>query len=238
MKKLQEVNNQATINQSDFTITDNGEAFISQTRAAQLLGLPKTTLHDWIHRNPNALNLNKKSQLDHKSFQKAVLSERDKGNTQAIELFDKIMEGGAKAFIYHEAGFTMHAEQTPIPLTRIEQAELQLVLVKEIDAKEKALERVKKAFATTRSKLGGTTKANNSLKLALGLSENYIPVITMRKKFPTMKFNGKTLSIKAKELGEDVKTVSSLYASIIRNQYSIKTWMATYPEIQRILDES
>ena len=74
------------LSNKDFTITANGEAFISQRKAAELIGMPKSTLHDWIHRSSGTLNLNEINQLDAKSFQLAVLSGRDKGIPQAIDL--------------------------------------------------------------------------------------------------------------------------------------------------------
>jgi len=109
MKKLQAVNNLATVNQSDFTITKEGGAFITTTKAAELIGIPRTSLQDWIKKNSAGLNLNKKSQLDHKSFQKAVYFGTTKNIAQAIDLLDKIMEAGAKAFIYNQAGYNLIA---------------------------------------------------------------------------------------------------------------------------------
>ncbi len=95
-----------------------GDAFISQVKTSELTGIPRTTIQDWIKKDPAGYNTNENSQLDAKSLQKAVLSGMLKGYELCTPLSEKLMEAGAKAFIYQEAGYQFNAQ--PKPLTPAE----------------------------------------------------------------------------------------------------------------------
>ena len=77
---------------SDFKVNlQTGEAYISQTKTAEITGIPRSTLQDWIKADrtksesencPAGYTVNENNQLDAKSLQKLVLSGRDKGNKE------------------------------------------------------------------------------------------------------------------------------------------------------------
>jgi len=241
MNDLTTQENLATLNKDDFTITENGEAFISTTKAADLIGMPRTTLRDWIKREntsiPPPLNLNKINQLDVKSFQLAVNYATNKGIPQAIDLQGKINEAGAKAFMYHSAGYELQAISTVKVKTKLEIAKDMVILLEDIEAKEIALAKVNKSFESTRGKLGGTTKAKNAIQLKFdtmecdyGQGEDYIPVAVMKAKHPEYAnaFRGAALSKAAKLTGHTVKKVKTLY-NIEVNQYPLALWLEVYP---------
>ena len=92
--------------QSDFSVDPNtGTGYISQRKAAELCGVPRTNLRRWIDMNRPTLNLNENSQLDEKSFVKAVIMARQKNSQKAEILNDALLLAGARAFIYTQAGY-------------------------------------------------------------------------------------------------------------------------------------
>jgi hypothetical protein len=129
------MNNLATTNKSDFTVTESGEAFISQMKASELLEIPRSTIQDWVKKEisgiPQVVKLvNENNQLSAELFQKIVISGTLKGYKKAAMLAAKLMEAGAKAFIYHEAGYVMKAEK---PKTQLQLAREQVALLEHIE---------------------------------------------------------------------------------------------------------
>lgn len=111
--------NLATKNTNDFTVTETGEAFISQRKAAELLGVARSTLQSWLtgHHNYDAnqgltADLLQKAATHYALFSKAA-------NDTARNFAAKLMEAGAKAYIYHQAGYTVNAVPK-LPQTKLE----------------------------------------------------------------------------------------------------------------------
>lgn len=71
--------NLATKNINDFTILTNGEAFISQRKAAELCGMANTTIQSFI--KSRAANVDTKQGLTPDLLQKVVQYYAYKGNT-------------------------------------------------------------------------------------------------------------------------------------------------------------
>jgi hypothetical protein len=109
-------NNLATINTTDFTVIENGEAFISQTKIAELTGIPQQTISGWVRRDSVAYNTNKFNQLDAKSFQKLVILGSPK-YPKCLQFMGMLVEAGARAFIYTQAGYSITAQK---PKTQLE----------------------------------------------------------------------------------------------------------------------
>ena len=102
--------NQIKAVQLDFSVDKvSGEAYISQRATAKHIGVSGSMLRRWIDKNRRTLNLNEDNQLSCKSLQKAVLMAQAKGSESAFALADKLMEAGAKAFIYYQAGHSLTA---------------------------------------------------------------------------------------------------------------------------------
>ena len=97
-------------NTQDYTVTDSGEAFVSQRKAAELMGVNDNTLRSYIsrnHKNDNTIN-----GLDSKTLQSATMYFAIESRTpskKAAELLAQLAEGGAKAFIYTQAGYKISA---------------------------------------------------------------------------------------------------------------------------------
>ena len=102
--------NLATKNTTDFTVLPTGEAYISQTAISKCTGIPQQTISRWLLAdNGLVYNTNKFNQLDAKSMQKLVIMGSSKYPT-CLEFMGKLLEAGAKAYIYHEAGYTLNAQ--------------------------------------------------------------------------------------------------------------------------------
>ena len=100
------VGNEVTVN------TSTGEAYISQRKAEELLGLPSGTLRSWLSRNHQEANTI--NGLDAKLLQLATtyyaIESRAK-TSEALSFLVTLSEAGAKAFLYHEAGYVMEAKK-------------------------------------------------------------------------------------------------------------------------------
>jgi len=155
--------NLATTNQDDFTVLESGQTFISQSKASELLGVPRRTLGDWIHKeiseNPPTLEVNDSNQLSPKSLLWMAKSARDKGYEKAGEFLDKTAEGGVNMLLQRLAGYTpKNATSLDIETMAHMAAALQVVtgpiteMVKEHDVRLAALEgNVRKKPASTKS---------------------------------------------------------------------------------------
>ena len=110
--------NLATQNQTDYTVYSDGSAYISQRKAAELIGVNANTLMSHISRahSETATGLG----LDPKTLQMATTYfayDSSVKSEKARALCARMMEAGAKAFIYHEAGYKMAAAK---PLSAIQ----------------------------------------------------------------------------------------------------------------------
>ena len=101
--------NLAVTNKTDFTILENGDAFISQRKLSEITGIPQSTISDWIRKSPVSYIINEKNQLHAKSLQKFVLSGRDKNYQLCVELLDLLLDLSAKVYIYEQAGYQFNA---------------------------------------------------------------------------------------------------------------------------------
>jgi predicted transcriptional regulator len=101
-----------TINTSNFSITNDGDAFISQPIVAQLCGVSQQAISQYINKTRCDLNLNGSSQLSHESLELVVghyAFDSQKSNVTALETYRTLAKSGAKAFIYHAAGYELKA---------------------------------------------------------------------------------------------------------------------------------
>jgi len=105
--------NLATANKKDVTVTDNGDAFISQRKTSEITGIPLSTLNRWVLENGTLDLVNENNQLSSFLFQKMVLMGQRKGIEKCFIIAEKLLEAGAKAFIYYEAGYNIQAVKLP-----------------------------------------------------------------------------------------------------------------------------
>lgn len=97
--------NLATKNQNDFTVLENGEAYISQRKAAELCGVGQSTLNEYFRSN----NIDVKQGISAENLNFSITHYAQKGRERAIGTLVKFAKAGAKAYIYHQAGYEVQA---------------------------------------------------------------------------------------------------------------------------------
>ena len=100
-------------NSKDFTVTEQGDAFITQTKVAELCGVTQSTISDFTKNKTHSLKLNKINQLSAESAFYTLAHYAEKGRPEAVKSLIKIGQAGMKAYIYHQAGYTLKAEIQP-----------------------------------------------------------------------------------------------------------------------------
>jgi len=108
------MNNLATKNKNDFTVTENGDAFISQTAVAKLCGVGQNSISQYVEKTRDTLQTNSTSQLSHNSLELVIghyAFDSQRTNDIARNNYRVLAKAGAKAYIYHESGYVMKAVQ-------------------------------------------------------------------------------------------------------------------------------
>lgn len=116
-----QISTSASTEYTDITVnTKTGEAYISQRKAAEKLGIGQSTLSEFFTRSRVS---DTKQGVSSEAFELAITHYAldSKNPTQeAKELLRMVSKAGTKAYLYHEAGLTMSAVQQQRPLTQLE----------------------------------------------------------------------------------------------------------------------
>ena len=131
--------NLATKNTTDFRVLNNGKAYISQTKVAVLCGVSQHAISQFVTKTHDTLIVNEFSQLDAKSLELVIghyAFDSQRTNDVARTNYRLLAQAGAKAYIYHEAGYVISAKpkESALPQTYI-------AALKELIVKEEALEK-------------------------------------------------------------------------------------------------
>ena len=220
------MNNLTTTDKQIKEVTVNpitGEAFISKTRTAELIGIPASTFRDFLTREGIAQS---NQPLTTEMFTKAVgYYALDKPNPTAAakELYRQIALAGAKAYLYNEAGLSMNAVARVVPLTQLE-AFKELVRLEE--------ERI--ALLETVTQQSGLLVQQKEVidhkKIVTGEGEDYFPVSVISDN-TGISYSGRRLNKMSDELG--IASIP-MFASKGQNQvkaYHWSVWEAAYPDV-------
>ena len=112
--------NLAQMNTEDFTVNENGEAFISQTKVAELCGVVPHAISQQVVKTRDTLKLNEINQLHYESLELMIgyyAFDSQRTNDIACSNYRILAKAGAKAYIYNQAGYVMEAKK---PKTKIE----------------------------------------------------------------------------------------------------------------------
>ena len=114
--KLSEV-----LNYNDFVVASDGSAFISQTKVAELCGVGQDAISKFLKRRTgHTYILNEFNQLHSDSMELVIgyyAFDSQRPTEKAVESYRMIAKAGAKAYIYHQAGYAMSAARPIVPLT-------------------------------------------------------------------------------------------------------------------------
>jgi len=130
--------NLATKNTNDFTITESGDAFISQTAVSKLCGVGQDAISKHIVKTGHILNINSINQLGFQSLELVIghyAFDSQRTNDVALNSYRTLAKAGAKAYIYHKAGYEMKAEKI-VPPTALELAKQNVALLEELEIKD------------------------------------------------------------------------------------------------------
>ena len=193
----------------DFKVnSQTGEAFISIRKTAELLGIAKSTLFDHISRTVNS---DTKQGLTPEMLQISAQYYALSGKQEAIELLAKLAEAGAKAFIYHEAGYQVSA--SPIAMQVLPQDYVAAL----------------RQLAETEEKRLLLLEDNNEKSILVDSSNEYYTVRKMRSLNPDLKLDPKPLLKVSEVMGYPVKQVFDLYEQRA-NAYHRNVWEEVYPD--------
>ena len=112
---------------NDVTVLNDGSAFISQRRVAKLCGVNINAIQHQIKIGfVGHSNLNENNQIDSKGLVLLVTYYASK-KQKAFETLAMFAEAGAKAFLYHEAGYVFDAKKNNSnPQLELEKAQAKL----------------------------------------------------------------------------------------------------------------
>ena len=211
---------------SDITVnTKTGEAYISQRKLAAELGIHHSSLQTHLAtRHPNLLfsegipsNILQETAIHFAYKSKAA-------NTTAESFAAKLMEAGAKAYLYHEAGIAMNAVQQQRPLTQLE-AFKELVRLEE--------ERI--ALLETVSQQSGLLVQQKEVidykKIITGEGEEYFPISLILNHNEDRTFSGRRLAIFSAKAEIDPIPMFASKGQIPVKAYHWSVWEAAYPNV-------
>jgi hypothetical protein len=99
----------ATYLNSEVVVDGNGEVYISQRKAAELLGVAKSTFNDWVNRTLNSVTEQGLSSEMMAIAGHYYAFEARNPTDEAMEFIRQTTAAGVKAYLYHLAGYTMNA---------------------------------------------------------------------------------------------------------------------------------
>ena len=198
-----------TQNSKEVTVnTSTGEAYISQRKAAEKLGVALSSLQHFCR----SLNSDVKQGLSSEIFSLSVTHyalDSKAATQEAKELLRMISQAGAKAYLYHEAGYVLNtAPRTPksqIELAResVAQAQAMLALIETQTELQIETDRGEEYFSTKRIK-----ELNNGVRIGGGKLARY-----------------------ATKLGIPAKPMFAHYPINAPTAWHISVWLAAYPNL-------
>lgn len=202
---------QLTPQEFDFKVNSvTGEAFVSIRKTAELIDMPESTLRD--HLKSAHPEYDRSQGLTPEMMQKVVKHRALAGSQKASILLDKLMEAGAKAFIYQGAGVTVTTVVQSPPLTALE-----------------AYKRLVEMEENRLAMVEHIAKQDNLIKESAVLTESSDIYLTIKQiRAYVSKPSGKALSRVSEAMGYEVKKVFSQYDGLNSNSYHVAVINAVY----------
>lgn len=202
-----------TKQQNEVTVnTLTGEPYITVTGLAKKLNVPRKTVSDCVNRHQD-YKPNQSLTGDLVLFAATYFALHANAPTQeAKDLLTAISRAGARAWLYHEAGYVVSAS----PIKHVALPEDYVSALRALADKEE--QRV-------------LLMAENQEKhIETDSSETYFTVRKARSLNPTMKLDGKLLVKRSEQQEVLVKQVFDLYDQEV-NSYHRDVWLDVYPDV-------
>ena len=209
----------------DFKINKTtGEAYISIRKTAELLQMPDTTLRDYLKSaHPR---YDRKQGLTPELLQNIVNFRARQGSEVAFTLLEKLAEAGAKAFIYHQAGYVVSAKPTKleIPTNYVAQLKQLILLVEENEKLEGEIKNNERVIFIQKETI-------ETKKVITNESSEYYSINRVKKLNLDSKFSGQILSKVSMDEGYTVEHLYVTYDNQHAPQvYHKDIWVLVYPD--------
>jgi predicted transcriptional regulator len=100
---------------TDFRVNEKtGEAYVSQTKLAEMCGVGQDTISKYITKTRHTLNLNEINQLREDSVELVIgyyAFDSQRPSTKALQTYRIMAKAGIRAYIYSQAGYELKAEK-------------------------------------------------------------------------------------------------------------------------------
>lgn len=201
-----------TQNSKEVTVnTSTGEAYISQRKAAEKLGMTHQAIQQWCL----ARKYDVKQGLSSEIFSLLVTHyalDSKAATQEAKELLRMVSQAGAKAYLYHEAGYSVSASPVKPMALPIDYVSALRALADETEQKIILLEE------------------NTEKRIETDASDHYFTVKKVRTFNQGMHISGITLVRKSEEMNVPIKQTFDLYDARV-NSYHYDVWLEAYPDV-------
>lgn len=119
----------------DFKVDEKtGEAYVSQTKIAELCGVRQNTISQYISKTRDTLILNENSQLHENSVELVIAHyafDSQRPTEQALKSYRTMAKAGIRAYIYSQAGYTFNVVEKPEPMDELTILERSIAQIRE-----------------------------------------------------------------------------------------------------------
>ena len=190
-----------------------GEAYISQRKAAELLGIGQSTLSEFLTRSCVS---NTKQGVSSEAFELAITyyALDSKATTQeAKELLRMVSKAGTKAYLYHEAGYSVSASPVKPMALPIDYVNALRALADETEQKIMLLEE------------------NTEKRIITDEGDEYFSVKRIKDLNQGAIIGGVKLAKSAAKLGIPAKPMFDHYDFANPVTWHVSVWLDAYPQL-------
>ena len=191
-----------------------GEAYISQAKAAEKLGIARSSLQKWLIREQVKYDV--KQGLSSEIFSLAAgyyALDSSVATQEAKELLRMISQAGAKAYLYHEAGYSVSASPVKPMALPTDYASALRALADETEQKIMLLEE------------------NTEKRIITDEGDEYFSVKRIKDLNQGAIIGGVKLAKSAAKLGIPAKPMFDHYDFVNPVTWHVSVWLDAYPQL-------
>ena len=191
-----------------------GEAFISQTKAAAELGIARSSLQKWLVKEQVKYDVKQGLSSEILALAAGYYALDSAAATpEAKELLRKISQAGAKAWLYHEAGYAVSASP-----------------VKPMALPEDYVSALRALADATEQKIM-LLEENTEKRIITDEGEEYFSAKRIKELNPDAKIGGVKLARSAAKLGIAAKPMFDHYDFANPVTWHVSVWLDAYPQL-------